>query len=348
MNINVPSVVRVKPNAINKIGKYLRSNGFDSIAIFWGENLRELIWPKVQISLDSSEIKVVFDQTISNNEAEQSFATSLKIQGQAKAIVAIGGGKAIDFAKYLSFINHLPFFSIPTTISNDGFASPMASLTVEGKRRSFKTNLPFGVIIDTDIILQSPVAMIYSGIGDLFCKYTAIYDWKLAFHKTNEYVDDFAVTISRNATDVVLYFPDKNIKNQEFLRAIANSLLISGIAMEVAQSSRPASGSEHLISHAMDRLSDKPYLHGLQVGMATYLVSYLQNETHEIVKLALQSSGFFEFLSANKFQRKLVEDAVKMAPSIKENFYTILSEKGNVEKLIQFIREDEICDRFLE
>ena len=80
------------------------------------------------------------------------------------AIVAIGGGKVIDYCKYIAFILKLPIISVPTSISNDGFASPGASLLVNGKRKSQKAQIPYGVVIDTEIIRKSPYYT-YSGIG---------------------------------------------------------------------------------------------------------------------------------------------------------------------------------------
>jgi glycerol-1-phosphate dehydrogenase [NAD(P)+] len=63
--------------------------------------------------------------------------------------VAVGGGVSVDYAKYAGFLSQLPVIAVPTAISNDGFASPGASLYVEGKRTSCKATIPFGVVIDT-------------------------------------------------------------------------------------------------------------------------------------------------------------------------------------------------------
>lgn len=139
--------------------------------------------------------------------------------------------------------------------------------------------------MDTAIIKNSPVRFLYSGIGDLLCKITAIFDWKLAFKKTGETVDDFAAVISSNAVDTFRYYQDKRLNNPEYFGVIACYLLMNGIAMEIARSSRPASGSEHLISHAFDKHSKEESLHGLQVGVASYAVSFLQQVTHETVKI---------------------------------------------------------------
>jgi glycerol-1-phosphate dehydrogenase [NAD(P)+] len=128
----------------------------------------------------------------------------------------------------------------------------------------------------------------------------------------------------------------------DFVRVVASSLMMAGIAMEIAGSSRPASGSEHLISHAYDRLAEKPSLHGLQVGAASYAVSHLQGDTYELLKKSIQDSGFLSFMEKHPLSRRDFIEAVKFAPSVKEDFYTVLSERGAIENLLAFIEKDEL------
>lgn len=347
MEIVVPSLLRIKPNALFKLGKYLRSDGLSNIALFYGEGLKELFHATVDVSLASSEIKVLHEGVARSNDIETIFQESLGMPSKLDAIVAIGGGKVIDCCKYLALIRQTPLVSVPTLISNDGFASPFSSLVVKGARRTVKTVIPHSVILDTDIIRKAPEAFHYSGIGDLFCKFTSVFDWKLAFKKRGEDVNDFAAIICRNAADTFFYYPDKDPQNLEFQRVVASSLLMAGIAMEIAGSSRPASGSEHLISHAYDRISAKPSLHGLQVGVASYAVSHVQGETFEPVRKSILDSGFLSFLEKNPLNRAEFIEAVKFAPNVKEDFYTILSERGAMEKLLAFIEQDELMQKML-
>ncbi len=347
MEISVPSLVRIKPRALYKIGKYLRDEEHKRIVLLWGEGIAELLKPVVEVSLLSAEIDVLLETTVTDTEVESIFHMAVELPSQVEAIVAIGGGKAIDIGKYLAFLKRLPLFSVPTAVSNDGFCSPMASLTVRGKKTSFRVELPQAVIVDTEVLQKAPVRFLYSGMGDLFCKITSVYDWKLAYRKVREPVNDFAANMARSAADTFLYYDDKSLENPDFLRVIATSLMMSGIAMEVARSSRPASGSEHLISHAYDRLSEKPNLHGLQVGVASYAVSLLQEKTEPLIRKAIEESGFLAFMREHPLSRKTFEEAVKLAPQMKVNYYTILSEKGSVERLLELLRENEILRSML-
>lgn len=349
MEISIPTLLRIKPNALYKIGKYLRHQGFTRIALFYGEGLKDLFNEQITISFDSSEISIIHEEVVSSNDMDNLFKTTMAISGGVQAIVAIGGGKVIDFSKYVAFILQLPIITVPTSISNDGFASPGASLVVNGKRKTMKAKIPYGVVIDTEIISKSPERYTYSGIGDLISKYTAVYDWKLSYKMTREYVNDFAVLISNNAVENMVSYKNKDIKDLEFLRLTCGCLVMSGVSMEVSNSSRPASGSEHLISHAYDKISSKPSLHGLQVGVATYAISWLQENTeHQTIKDVLEVTGFFDYLSKNPLNKEEFIEAIKFAPNIKENYYTILSEKGKIEKLVDFVKHDEYFNQFVK
>jgi glycerol-1-phosphate dehydrogenase [NAD(P)+] len=310
--------------------------------------MAEMLKPVVDVSLLSAEIDVVTESTATETEVEAIFQMAVELPSTVEAIVAIGGGKAIDIGKYLAFLKRLPLFSVPTAVSNDGFCSPMASLTVRGKKTSFRVELPQAVIVDTEVLQKAPTKFLYSGMGDLFCKITSVYDWKLAYRRTREPVNDFAANMARSAADTFLYYDEKRSDNPDFLRVIATSLMMSGIAMEVARSSRPASGSEHLISHAYDKVAEKPSLHGLQVGVASYAVSLLQEKTEPLIRKAIEESGFLAFMRENPLSLETFREAVKLAPQMKENYYTILSEKGSVEKLLSFLEENEILRSMLK
>ncbi|MBN1499941.1 MAG: iron-containing alcohol dehydrogenase family protein [Spirochaetes bacterium] len=345
MEINVPTLVRVKPGAMMKIGKYLRMEKFKNIALFYGTGIKPLFGEKIDISLLSSEIHKIYESEESPHLINDIFDISLRIPSGTDAVVAVGGGRVIDVCKYIAFVNKLPMVSVPTAVSNDAFCASSSSLIVNGKRKTVKTVLPYGVIVDTFVLQNAPVAFLYSGMGDLFCKITSLFDWKLAYKNSGVEINDFAKVMTNNAVDAFIYYKDKDIKNLEFIRIIASSLMLSGIAMEIAGSSRPGSGSEHLISHAYDKVAEKPSAHGLQVGVSAYGVSFLQGDTYEQLKKVIAECGFFSYLKENPLSRRDLIEAVKFAPGIKENYYTILSESGSIEKLIDFIENDEMMQQ---
>jgi glycerol-1-phosphate dehydrogenase [NAD(P)+] len=208
---------------------------------------------------------------------------------------------------------------------------------VGGKRRSLAAAMPFGVVVDTAVCQKAPKRLTLSGVGDLMAKFTAIGDWKLAFRNVNEPIDDFAALLSDASVHAFLARP---ILDEEGIRLLASALLISGIAMEVCGSSRPASGSEHLISHALDEISSRPRLHGLQVGVAAYLVSLLQNHRSSVIASVFEKTGFWDEIAAEPFSTAEWLEAVRHAPAIKEGFFTVLSTQDMLPKVKEVLRND--------
>lgn len=346
--ILIPSILKIAEGELNNIGKYLKEEGFNNIAVFFSEGIEEIFGEKIYSSLESGGIKVIHRSVISDINIENIIHTSIEIPKGVDALAGIGGGKALDYSKYCAHILALPFISIPTSTSNDGFCSPHSSLLVENKRKTLSAKTPYGVIVDIEAIKTSPLACIYSGLGDLVSKITAGYDWRRAAELTGEIFNDFAYLIANNTVSDILHYRNSDIRDAEFLQHLANSLLMSGISMEIAGFSRPASGSEHLISHSLDQIAKKPVMHGIQVGVATYICSYVQDNRFEIVKDFLLAKGFFDFIAQNPLDREDFIGAIEQASTIKQDFYTVLSERKNIEKAINFVKEDEICRRILK
>ena len=346
--INIPYLLKIGNGKIAKIGKYLFDKDMTEIAIFWGEGMQSLFGEKFYTGLKEHNIIISHEQTVNDIAIEQITTTAFSLSANVKAIIGLGGGKALDFAKYAAYLLRIPYISVPSSTSNDGFCSPSCSLTVNGARKTVKSSIPYGVVIDLDIIEKCPPIFIYSGVGDMFSKVSALWDWKQAFLKGYERYNDFASMLSYNSLDILFLRHSSNIYAPQFQRSLVNSLLYSGIAMEIAGTSRPASGSEHLISHALDKLSKSPQMHGLQVGVASYLCAMLQNNPFANgLKEVFTQIVFFDFVAKNPLNKSDFIEALRIAPSIKNNYYTILSEPDSFEKAIKLIENDEILKKLI-
>lgn len=335
--IAIPGLVRVKGGALEKLGIYCRRNGIGNIVVVANSDIPGAIAECVRTALSGSDIQV--SQWVSCETASFELAQSIfvALPVDVSAIIGLGGGLALDVAKYVAFLARLPNIAVPTSLSNDGFCSPTASLTVGGRKRSLPAAVPFGVIIDTSACLAAPERLWLSGVGDLAAKLTAVRDWRLAFHATGEPFNDFAALLS-DAT--VSQFISRPVRDQEGARLLGTALMLNGIAMEVCNSSRPASGSEHLISHALDRISVRPRLHGLQVGVATYIASRLQGGQTETIHSLFDTTGFWDAIRSDPFSRGEWIEAVRLAPTIKKEFYTILSSRDCVNEVCSMLDND--------
>jgi glycerol-1-phosphate dehydrogenase [NAD(P)+] len=335
--IAIPTLVRVKEGALDRLGLYLSRAGHKQVAVLVSAGLLAPLQDRVREALRSQAIAPLSWLEIESNDLETAARMFIEFPKGTAAVVGVGGGKALDMAKYVSFLARLPYYAVPTSLSNDGFCSPQSSLTVRDQRRSLPAALPRGVVIDTAVCRDAPRVLTLSGVGDLVAKLTAVRDWKLAYHATGELVDDFAALLSDGS---IHSFRSRPAFDPEGLRLLATGLLLNGIAMEIAGSSRPASGSEHLISHALDAISARSRLHGLQVGVASYLVSLLQEENSTIISDLFEVTGFWEAIAADPFSRSEWIAALRTAPAIKSGFHTILSAPGRIAAAEELLTTD--------
>ncbi|EYF04720.1 iron-containing alcohol dehydrogenase family protein [Chondromyces apiculatus] len=338
----VPSLVRIKPGALDRVGLYLARDGHRRVALLISAGMLPEIGARVRESLAAHGVEVVRNDEVSDASFEHAASLFAGLPSPCAAVVGVGGGRALDVAKYTAFLADLPCVAVPTSLSNDGFCSPQASLCHAGRRRSLPAAMPAGVVVDTAVCLGAPDALWWSGVGDLCAKVTAVADWKLAFHARGTPVNDLAALLS-DAT--VFQFMARPSGDLEGVRLLATSLMLNGIAMAVCGSSRPASGSEHLISHALDALSERPRLHGLQVGVATYLVSHLQRQGTERIAAVLDATGFWKGVEADPFSRATWREAVRLAPSMKDDFYTVLSSRDCADEVADLLTHDPRLQR---
>lgn len=186
-------------------------------------------------------------------------------------IIGFGGGRVLDTAKYAAHISKAVYICMPSSLSNDSLASPFSVLGSTGvNRKTFSCKIPAAIIVDTDMIRNAPVAQTLSGIGDTLSKHTALFDWKLSAEKTGKNIDDFAYAISRMSFDSVYHCDDKDMNSRVFIRILSRALVMGGLAMEIAGSSRPCSGSEHLFAHVIEEYyRDIKLTHGMAVALGS-------------------------------------------------------------------------------
>lgn len=335
--IAVPEVVRVKPGALDRVAIYLDRAGLRAPLVLVSDGLREDLVRRAVEPMSARAITPRAVESVRDASFEAASALFASATATCDCVVGIGGGKALDVAKYTAFLAGRPYFAVPTSLSNDGFCSPQSSLTLAGRRRSMPAAMPYGVVVDTAVCLDAPRILWLSGVGDLVAKITAIADWKLAFHERGTPVNDFAALLS-DAT--VFQFLAAPHFDAEGMRLLATALMLNGIAMEVCGSSRPASGSEHLISHAFDAVSARPRLHGLQVGVATYLCSLLHGRSSARIADAFTTTGFWDAIAADPIPHHEWIEACRRAPSVKENFHTVLTSRDCLPEIERHLRED--------
>lgn len=346
--IDIPAIMEVNSNILENVGSYVERAGISRVIVLFGEGIRELFGEKIISSIkNKTALSLLETYDFDDITIEKLIPHAFSIPSKADAVIGVGGGKVLDTAKYIAFLNNLPFISIPTSTSNDGFSSSGCSLVINGKRTSVHAAMPFGIIVDLAVIKNAPVKFIYSGLGDIVSKISAVFDWYFEERNNAARVDDFAAMLAKKSVNSIVRMPYTNITEQFFLKEMVDSLTMSGIAMEIAGSSSPASGSEHLISHALDKILDKPQLHGIQVGIATYLMSLVQQHRFERVEKFLGDTGFFDHVATLGMKAEAFEKAIDIAPSIKPNRYTFIHVEANRNRAKELLRSNEILNKIL-
>ncbi len=193
-------------------------------------------------------------------------------------LLAVGGGVVCDIVRYAAFESNLPFIAAPTSASVDGFVSSSAAMTFDGTKVSIETRAPVAVVADLSIIAAAPKKLAASGVGDMLSKFISIADWKIGHLVSGEYYCPFIADFELKAVeDITKVIPNIKKGDIEGTRKLVEGLLISGLAMQMAKITRPASSFEHHFSHYLEVIPipgvDKEALHGEKVGVGTVIAA---------------------------------------------------------------------------
>jgi glycerol-1-phosphate dehydrogenase [NAD(P)+] len=191
--------------------------------------------------------------------------------------IAVGSGTINDLVKAASHEQARPYIIVATAASMNGYTSAIASITMDGLKRTLRATPPVAVLTDPAVLASSPPRMALSGLADLLSKPVSNADWKLEHLLWDEpYCPRPAALAGRGMERAVRLAGEIGSGQLEAHMALFEALLLSGISMAVAGVSSPASGGEHLVSHYLDMTAPyspggprTPALHGEQVGLAT-------------------------------------------------------------------------------
>jgi glycerol-1-phosphate dehydrogenase [NAD(P)+] len=317
-----PLVVDVRPGAIASLGALLADRRIATegrVAVAVGPGQGDSI--AAELEIETAEVFRIGDGT---HDTAVSLGKRLRA-GAYEAVAGIGGGKTIDVTKFAAHMAGIPMVAVATNLSHDGIASPVSSLEHESGKGSYGVALPVAVVVDLDRVRQVPDSLFSAGIGDAVSNLSAVADWELAAVDTGERVDGLAAAMSRSAAHAVLHQPGP-ARSDEFLTVLAEALILSGLAMSVAGSSRPASGGDHEIMHAIDQLFPGSGSHGELAGVGALFCTYLRNDTAQagLISACLSRHGLPRTpadlgLSQAEFARAVVH-----APATRPGRYTIL------------------------
>ena len=191
-------------------------------------------------------------------------------------ILAVGAGTIHDISRYVAHTYKIPFISVPTAASGDGFVTTVATMISGGVKKTVSSVAPICVYADTDIFSKAPQRLTAAGISDLMGKYICLADWKIASLVNGEYLCRETIKLEEKALKTVRSsIQDITEGEEDECEQLMYALILSGLAMQMIGSSRPASCAEHHVTHLWDmEVINGPLdaLHGDKVSVATLLV----------------------------------------------------------------------------
>lgn len=237
---------------------------------------------------DKVESVLVFEREgllVPNEEAVAEM--DAKLTAETQLIVGVGSGVIQDLCKYVSFQAKLPYHIIATAPSMDGYASKGAAMIMENMKITYNAHVPEAIIGDSEILKDAPMEMIQSGYGDILGKYSCLNDWKLSRVVNDEYFCQYVYDLTYEMLTKTKDLGPKLLeRDADAMATLMEALVGVGIAMAYVGNSRPASGSEHHLSHFFEItgiLEDAPYfMHGTDV---VYSAVYTQKIREELLKL---------------------------------------------------------------
>ena len=326
--VQLPREIHTGAGIIESTGSICKDlNLQGNVLVVSGPNTLKVGGEKVIESLENEGFNV---DTLIIDKASEDFVQEVQKRSKEKStVLGVGGGKIIDSAKLASTRNRIQFVSIPTAASHDGIASPRASIKDDKGSVSLQAQAPTGVIADTEIISKAPFKLLAAGCGDIVSNYTAVLDWKLAHRLLNEYYSDSAAALSLMTAKMTIQSADAIKEGHiESAAIVVKALISSGMAISIAETSRPASGSEHKFSHALDIIAPQPALHGEQCGVGTIMMMYLHGKDWKFIRDTLKTIKAPTTADELGIDPEYIIEALTIAHTIRKERYTILGDRG--------------------
>ncbi|CEE00318.1 Glycerol-1-phosphate dehydrogenase [NAD(P)+] [Caldibacillus thermoamylovorans] len=281
-NFSIPEI-RVEKNAILHIRELIKRKQWKNIVAVYDQNTYLAAGEKL-IKFLMNDFEEVIGININENEHGQVIANEeslvqvfIKTPNDADVLIAVGSGTIHDIVRFVGHKMNIPFISVPTAASVDGFTSKGAPLILRGVKQTIQTAAPIAVFADIDVIKAAPREMAAAGFGDILGKYTSLLDWEISKLVGNEPFHEGAASLTRKALETcVEYVEEISNADEKGIKILMNALIESGLVMQILDYSRPASGAEHHLSHYWEmyllKTNQKQLLHGAKVGVATTMI----------------------------------------------------------------------------
>ncbi len=277
-------------------GEILTSHGFPKNILLVADRQTLAAAEGILSSLEQADYKVKIKCYEDLRTADiRDVREVLSAAEERDGILSVGTGSLNDICRYAAFLSGQAgkpkkFAIFATAPSMDGFASGSAPITEDGFKTTYPAVQPDILIADTAVLAAAPSELKSAGFGDMTAKYIALADWRISALLTGEYYCEKIAELTREALRRIASLADKVTRqDEETAAAMMEALVFTGVAMQLADCVRPASGAEHMISHfwEMKKLEagEMSDFHGKKVGVATLYLCRLYHALADLKEI---------------------------------------------------------------
>ena len=262
---------------------------YEEILLVFDDNTYDICADKINRLLASKSlvVKVLASQgkvVIPNEEKLDEISSA--ITPTTDLIIGVGSGVINDLCKKVSFDHDLPYYIVATAPSMDGYASVGSALILDGMKVTINARPPLAIVADTTILKDAPFDMIQAGYGDIIGKYSCLNDWLLSSCINGEYFCQNIYDLTYDCVEQIKNLASQiKERNEDAIGKLMEALVLVGVLMSFVGSSRPASGSEHHLSHYFEItgiLGGTPYFaHGIDVIYSATFLAKLRRDMLE-------------------------------------------------------------------
>lgn len=340
---------------LEQLPEVLAKYNYKNICVVSDVNTQKAAGVKIHDILDQNNIiyqKLIFPDKFLIPDEQAIGKMTIELDRNCDLIIAIGSGTINDICKYMSYRLKIDYFIIATAPSMDGYASNVAPLIINHTKITMEVGMPKIIMADLEILCQAPMEMIAAGVGDVLGKYICLMDWKLAHIIKDEYYCNYVVELVTGAIEKVTAASDKLVKRDKAaICSVMEALILSGIGMSYIGNSRPASGSEHHLSHYWEMMAlldgKKIQLHGTKVAIGTIICLQLYKFVRESIETETQKMNPTPIFDIEEWKKQIhkvygnaAESVIELEKKVGKNSTSSVElERSSLEK-----QEKAICE----
>lgn len=348
-------VIVIEAGALSKLVPYVQQRGMTKVMLVADSRTYEVAAKQLEQYFNEADTVEATTTLLTANKVGDVIADEQTIvelllalqQHHPDVVIAVGSGTIHDVVRYAAYTVSLPFISVPTAPSVDGFNSKGAPIIIRGFKKTIVAIGPDAVFADLDILVKAPKSLIAAGFGDILGKYTSLFDWKFGSLTNNEPYLPISEEITVNALRKCVQATDSIAAGEEAgIAHLMSALIESGIAMLIFGKSHPASGAEHHISHYWEmefiKQGYKQLLHGAKVGVSCIQIATLYHQ------LAEQDFGLQPNVKATVAEHwDEIKQLLSELPSA-QRLTELLSKVGGPTTIAELSISPQLCDISLE